>query len=685
VLPQDIPDIFLDWNAAQKAGFKTKAVWKYDYGRMVIGKPMAYYQEIKKMSPREYRDQIDEQRSRLRDNPEMLFHFEARIRHQRFGLIANDRIEVVINEIPLYHESQTREGNFRDRTKAIIEYAKVFWRSSRTEEFLEWNFDQDKYPGAKWFTRNPENHNCAIGPFRYFGERQMLEHLNQKNKIYGVKANPSKLQWWCAVDLDLHIKKGGVPEIFMKQVEAVLTHLHGDGWIICLNRDVVDGIHVLKIFDKPVLLSDAKHYARSMLIEVADRFPEVAHLGEKPLVESEIFPSSTRGFRLPLGIGYTALVDKPLDLVQYHAYQGVPQHGADVTSFMNWNRIEMPLAEKLNFIRSRLPEPSDTPYVLRKPKSQTQQDKATKEVARELGDTKLLGTMKGRYRKVLVDFFSGNMQVPGSLQTGILLGAKALWAQGYPYEDQAEYLLNLLMRIKVTDPAFSTRMANEDWDAILYDIEHTVDGVERSLSNPNEPKLKNSVRILRNWAASMDKAGFVFGDLSTWKTCWNGSESKPWFNASLLTDEDRAVIAERIAPIMNCTPETAIEIVVKMVQLASIKDRHGDGMSREYRRAVLLDEGIACQENSKLARCWGVVEQYGFIYKKQDHFFSKDRKGRARAYAAGRRVVERIQREKLEKVLMPDWLKDVQDEYFENRWSDQVLTGGLPTNPLSST
>ena len=86
-----------------------------------------------------------------------------------------------------------------------------------------------------------------------------------------------------------------------------------------------------------------------------------------------------------------------------------------------------------------------------------------------------------------------------------------------------------------------------------------------------------------------------------------------------------------------------------------------------YRRALLRDMGINCQENAKLARCWNVVEEAGFIYCKQHHVFSPDRKGegRARLYAVGPRALGKIKADSSpESVPLPDWLQEAVSQWY---------------------
>lgn len=662
---------FTDWTTLKHAGYNTRTNYKYDHHRVVKKgeRANAVYVEREIVTAAEWRENVEEferQCQMLRDDPQELYRIRTRFHRLRVTRLPGSRFEVVRKEIPVFHQDQTRPGNFRERTKAIIRYGNIFWRPSKASNYIKKSLERDRYDAA-WFTKDFDKRCFEFEPFQFLNERKILEHLNQRN-IYGGKADPNKLQWWSGSDLDLHIEKGGNPDIFLRQVEAVLSFLDGKGWIVCLGADVVDGIHVIKIHQSPKPLHVVRADVQDMLNSVSRLHPQLEQeaiaAGMKPIWRAEIYPDADQGFRLPLGIGYTALTNKPLGLVKYHTYRGKPLYGADVVGLMTWDGTEMPLAEKLEYIRERVPRnPTEKTAKARKTTKaiQSRQKREEAAVAKATNDKKLLGSMKGRYRKVLIDFYSGKMQVPKSLQTGILLGVNALWAQEFPVEDRTDFLLGLLQDMTVTEKEFSSRLWDEDWPAIRSDIDHVVATVERLRAAPPNKDIEKSNKILRRWAGSMKQAGFDFGNPATWSRCWEGSSSPAgnnFFTPADLTEEDLDIVATEIAPVFVCPVDVAAEAVAKMVRLAHVKDRNGDGMSQEYRRAVLHDEGIYCQENSKLAACWRVVEDAGFIYTKCGHVFNKERPGEGRAimYAVGSRVRKRFITSPTSMNRLPEWL-----------------------------
>lgn len=687
------PTIFTQWDDLKAEGYDTKTNFMYEKG--LVKKPGEYstakFLDRKLFTEDRWqieRHKYEERCDSLEDHPERLErarHSWSRIRVSR---LADDRIEVITREIPVFHNSQMQPGKFRDRTKAIIKYGQLFWRTAKKSNYIKKNLQPDKYD-PKWFTKDFNKRSHDLEWFEFFSEGSLRDHINQRD-IYGVKADPHKLQSWGGADIDLHIEKGGKPELFLKQVEAILTFLHGKGWIICSGTDVVNGIHVIKIYDHPKRLQTIQEELQDMLSQVSKLHPdleqEAIEAGMTPICDAEIFPSATQGFRLPLGIGYTALLDRPLTLVKYHTYNGRPLYGADVVSFMNWDGTEMPLEAKLAYIGERVPRDlNDETAKAKKTTKKIQRHEREKDssLKSDLTRKHLLGKMKRRYRKVLVDFFSGKMQIPKSLQTGILLGANALWAQDFPYEDRAEYLLERLQAIEVTNPEFSSRLNNQEWELILIDIQHIVDTSERIRQEPVADKhIEQSNDILRRWAKAMAEAGFEFGDPDSWRNCWQGMERKKLLFSP--NDEDIEIIINHIAPVFGCDAETAIDAVLKMVLFATIKDAAGDGMGRDYRRALLIDCGIRCQENNKLARCWSIVEEAGFIYTKQQHCFDTDRpgEGRARGYAPGPRVREAVYHQRQKEGFPTDgWLADLAWDWMETGGETIDVVNDGPADP----
>jgi hypothetical protein len=670
----DMPmNVFTDWASLKEAGYDTKANYKFDH--LMVLKPKekcrAVLLEEAVFTMNEWAEEKRRLAARsheLSDRPDQLERF---CQFQK-GLVprrVDDKVVVDIKRIPVYHESQMQGGKFRPRTKAFIEFGNIFWRRSNRTNYIKRNPDPDGKP--KWFTKDHDQRKFELQPLVYMNEGMLRDHINQRD-IYGVRADHATPQRWVAADFDLHIDKGDRPDIFMRQVEALLTYLHSKQWIVCLPRGAITGIHVVKIFDKPRRWQLVREEIEAMLRHLAELHPvldqEAAAVGMKTFAAKEIYPNPKNGFRLPLGRGYTAITNRLLDLVPYHKYRGVALKGGDVEAFVNWDGVEMPLDQQLAIIRERVPKDAGDQLRIARvaTKAQVAGDrKAIEAVAKEVGDKKLLGSMKGRYTKVLVEFYSGRLQVPKALQRGILLGVGALWAQKYPLDQRGDYLLDLLQEIEIVNPIFSSRLSNSEWESIAEDIYHTIAAQEKLRSDPNAGELiQRSNGILLRWAKAMSVLGFNFGDKRTWSDI---SAKKVDF---AFDDSDIELINAAIVPVFQCSEDTAKDAVEQVIRVVATKARHGDGLSREYRRALLTDNGISCQENSKLARCWDILVDTGFLRLTQAGVFRRGhRDGKANSYAIGPRLISRVYG--FEPAVLPLWLSEAmtQDGQAKN-WID---------------
>jgi len=689
-------DEFTDWNVLRNEGFDTAASFKFSKGLVPKDdeKPSAHFIERKRLSAAEWNLTVSEFQDERNAATEAstLLYLERRHRSLQPKRIGSDEFEIVSKSISLYHVDQMKPGNFRSRTKVIIKFGNIFWRPMNRSNYIKKNRNLEEYD-AKWFTKDFDKQDSVLSRFWFFDERKLKEHLSQK-EIYGVKPNAVKDQYFGAIDLDLHVEKNGNPIIFLKQVEALLTYLHGKGWIICLGTDVVNGIHLMKLYESPRPLAAIRSEIQSILNSVAAKHPDLElkarNAGMSPIADAEIFPDPSRGFRLPLGIGYTAITSEPLTLKKYHTtVNGVPLLGADVESLMSWDGTEMPLQEKLQYIKDRIPK--NGPDLDAKAKGTTKAQRHRQEqeeaaVRKQATDEKLLGNMSGCFAEKLVAFYRGELQVPGSLQTGILLGLRALRFQNYPIEDRTEYLIGLLQDIELSGPEFSSRLWGEEWDVIRDDIDHVLWTQEKLYELAETPDIQRSIRILNNWATKMDRIAFNFGDPDTWDNCQNGNLTNfddIRFTSANFSEDDLDLIATQIAGVFKV--RVAAPAVAHVIERVRHFEVRGDGISRELRRDLLTECGVKCQENEKLAECWNVMVEVGFISIRSFHNFNSSfpGKGRARTYAVGRRVREYFINTHYHEIVFPEWLTVLLRNEKESPWFSETETCSTPERDIS--
>jgi len=313
--------IFEDWRDVRDAGYDTALNFRYkkSMGLKKGAKATAAYVETEVISDEEMQEHVrdlDRHKFEAGNNERLVRLLDRKLDQLNPIPVSGNRFEVTRKYIPLFHEDDMRKPKFTDRTRAMIEFGNVFWRPMDRSNYIVRNKFYDpnsKENSQKWFTSDYEKHAGPLGMFTFFNEKMFREHLGQK-EVYGLQAKEDGAVRFGAIDLDLHVATGGNPKIFLKQVEALLSHLQGKGWYICLNADAVDGIHLLNIYEHEKPLAIVRGEIQKILNEVSGKYPELEaeaiDSGMKPIREAEIYPDSRQGFRLPLGHEYTALTDK---------------------------------------------------------------------------------------------------------------------------------------------------------------------------------------------------------------------------------------------------------------------------------------------------------------------------------------------------------------------------------------
>ena len=122
--------------------------------------------------------------------------------------------------------------------------------------------------------------------------------------------------------------------------------------------------------------------------------------------------------------GRTMLLDQPLELVFDNRLK---REIHDVIGYVTWLSLDdkpyMPVEEVFLFISTRLRHPQPKPEMAKEKVKTAKPKGKTTETETALGS---LGKMKGRYAEVLTDFWTGKLQIPDTLNTGIRLLALPL-------------------------------------------------------------------------------------------------------------------------------------------------------------------------------------------------------------------------------------------------------------------
>lgn len=218
--------------------------------------------------------------------------------------------EYQIVTIPLFHEDQTVQYIPSCFEVAEKEYRQIYYKYSNKDKHITLiKTKNDVEP--TWITKTYENY------FYYLKltKKKIKSHYFQNTPI-GVLGR--KYTRFILIDLDLH---NGCPFVFMKYFKILMKIFYGTStWHIGFNPEKVNGLHFIRVFSEPVLLSKETEKIRNELIGLAKKHPELEKEalknGNVGFEKMEIYPNNNKGVRLPLGKLRTVIIDKVLGFVQ---------------------------------------------------------------------------------------------------------------------------------------------------------------------------------------------------------------------------------------------------------------------------------------------------------------------------------------------------------------------------------
>ena len=539
-----------------------------------------------------------------------------------------DSLTVIADEIPLYHEKQTRPYTARPRTLDYFFYEDIFYTYCRKDRFIYWQDDPTADPPKGWepgWRNYPSLH--GFDPNRRLAPADIRAHLNH-TRLYGVVAGA----WtrFVMIDLDLHDGDRGV---FLDQLRVLLGRFWGHGgWHLEAKTDGIGGVHLIRAFPDRRRTADEVGRLKNRVADLDRQHPELSRraveAGMPPLADLEVYPQeSGNGVRLPLGRGRTVLLDRPLGTVT-HRGKTFP----DLHAYLRWMhdqiRTYMPAEDVIEYVQSRLA------VVVPKPKPEAVRSTKGNET---LGDSvKVFGSLKGRFRQVLVEFYTGKLAPKGSLNAGIVLGARALWLEQVD-EDAAADILGEYVR-DLPDVGVSGRLERGEYDEIDRVIRNTVQRVYRD--NGGQADQDFSSALLARTAEAWRRAGFRFSDKSTWASANFVSETP---HPVTFTDEIRRQVAEPLADALKVIDlALAVEVAEFVVGVVAARQQSGAGLSVAYFKKVIEQEfGIRCGAHGKVNTIVKVMCGLGLITKVACHQFSTTKgKGLAARYEVGPAVAE---------------------------------------------
>jgi hypothetical protein len=520
-----------------------------------------------------------------------------------------DTFTAVADAVPLYHESQTRPYTARDRTLDFFVYEDIFYTYCRKDRFIYWQDTPPHDPPKGWepgWRNHPSVH--SLDPNRRLSPADVRAHLNH-TRLYGVVAGA----WtrFVMIDLDLH---GGDRGVFLDQLKLLLGLFWGHGgWHLEAKTDDIGGVHLIRAFPDRLRTADQVSKLKARLIDLDGQHPELARraveAGMPPLADLEVYPQqSGNGVRLPLGRGRTVLLDRPLGTVT-HRGKTLP----DLHTYLRWmhdpSRAYMGADDVIEYVQARLATVT--------PKSKSEAVHSVKGGDSGVDSVKVFGPLRGRFRQVLIEFFTGKIAPPGSLNAGIVLGARALWLEQVG-EDAAAEILGEYVR-DLPDVGVSGRLERGEFAEIDRVIRNTVRSVYRD--NGGQADRDFSSAVLARTAEAWRRAGFRFSDKSTWATATFVSETPL---PVTFTDEVRRKVAGPLADALKVSdPALAVEVAEYVVGVVAARQESGSGLSISYFKKVIQQGfGIRCGAHGKVNKVVKVMCRLELITKVACHQFS---------------------------------------------------------------
>ncbi len=367
---------------------------------------------------------------------------------------------------PVFDASQTDPICFNTPLdEAVFEYLRYFRYPFRRDKYLECD-------GDVW-TIVVENQNEKGRKCPYFTDSYVMQHLSGTRTLGLFAKKNSTLTPWIAIDIDLHLDKGGNLDIFWQQVQAVLAHF----WSarkshIVVSRNTLNGIHLYLYPSTPMRLDKLTAGIRGILQDIHDKQPQLARQVDEwnaklaqvkgreikqvaQIANLEIYPSPTKGFRFLGQESKVVLAHRVIDRIVWGTFtrgskKGQPKYGFDVIGWLESLQTDdrMPLKDVLEFIRHRLPPKGKQIVVAEKsmatplptpvkadpkineapikkapaPAKPVQVQDHIEEASPPVG----LGKMQRATRRKLTSFWLGTWNPKGALESVVVMTAR-LW------------------------------------------------------------------------------------------------------------------------------------------------------------------------------------------------------------------------------------------------------------------
>lgn len=446
-------------------------------------------------------------------------------------------------------------------------------------------------------------------------KRDLDDHLAHR-RIAGVIGH-GRATRFVAIDLDLHHKDNdpitpGRTDRFLAALKVLLAEF--DGWHAQVKEQDAEGVHLIRVLDRPVPLGEAVAGVRVRLRRLDSLHPGLG------LADLEVYPDPRNGFRLPLGRDRTVLTDRPLvpvpnrrgrlvgDLAAYAAWLGDP------------DRRYMPPEVVYHFVerRLRLPvkvSPLDPATVTKSTASPV----STKPSARDHV------SFRGQTRRKIIDYWVGADTTKGQLNRMIAVTARLLTLE--VGRDRAADVLEAYCD-ELPDQTVSSRLLT-DRAEVSRDIRRTLARVYGADGGQADPAASAEVlaRVKASWGER-----FLVSDKSTWGTPSRPSAVARTGAATAFdwTGEEVDIIRKTVFPILNVVvrderstktrpprdPAAELRVACDVVEdIVRTVHRYRDGeVAMTLIDTILASHGVRPgRSNAKRTRVMEVLEVLGWV------------------------------------------------------------------------
>jgi hypothetical protein len=433
------------------------------------------------------------------------------------------------------------------------------------------------------------------------------------------------------IDHDLH---AGDRDVFVSQLEVLLDRFWGrDGWHLQVKRENAAGVHLLRVFDRPVPTDEVVESIKAILRELDAARPDLAadarSAGMKSFASMEVKPTQTTALRLPLAPGRVMLLDRPLEMVTYRRRQE-----QDVVSYVHWiekalrgEAESMPKEEVLRYVRSRLiptvgEEEGSTPIIVPpqiEPSVKEVQDKSPD----SLGSHSTLSSrrmgMKGRSWRLITDAWSGQMEAD-SLNHWVR--QLSLYTP-FRFSSEAEAVETVERFIdELPDHSVSDRLSSGQWAKVSAVIRRDV---WLAFSGwPDQPDPTASARKLEAVWARWKATGRDLYDKSTW-----GAETVETLEQAALAPDfewDDGMV-EQLRPLSLQLAADLGQTAAAVKHLVRLIRVHPE-VPRTWLVPLLEQHGIKARSKKldKPRRLIDTLVEIGWVYRAAKHNVGRCRK-----------------------------------------------------------